>query len=224
MSYCVEFGENTFNFDYTFKNRTHYKQVGSFSFSSIMTCELESWLPLQANKYPQVMALFIAKVTCRSLHPLLWTAVATQESNMVPLKWSRSISWHLFLNSMKTPARRMLWFFFFFFPSSISAVPQLFETCCGFDFFQLPPVMKITLIACLWNIQSETEYAVTITNRWRLTFYIPCYSISSFLWIFVVVFSLKPEYPLKSCDPCSSFIYKVTSWSEKRLVFLSNSP
>ena len=55
--------------------------------------------------------------------------------------------------------------FFFFFPSSISAVPQLFETCCGFDFFQLPPVMKIALIACLWNIQSETEYAVTITNR-----------------------------------------------------------
>ena len=42
MSYCVEFGENTFNFNYTFKNRTHYKQVGSFSFSSIMTCELES--------------------------------------------------------------------------------------------------------------------------------------------------------------------------------------
>ena len=78
--------------------------------------------------------------------------------------------------------------FCFFFSSSISAVSQLFETCCGFDFFQLPPVMKITLIACLWNIQSETEYAVTITNRWRLTFYIPCYSISSFLWIFVVVF------------------------------------
>lgn len=218
MSHCVEFGENIFN--YTFKNRTHYKLVGSFSFSSIMTCELESWR-LQANKYPQVIALFIAKVTCRSLRPLLRTAVATQESNLVPRKWSHSISWHLFLNSMKTPARRMLCVFF---SSNISAVPQLFETCCGFDFFQLPPVMKITLIACLWNIQSETEYSVTITNRWRLIFYIPCYSISSFLWIFVVVFSLKPEYPLKSCDPCSSFIYKVTSWSEKRLVFLSNSP
>ena len=222
MSYYVEFGENIFDFIYTFKNRTYYKQVGSFSFSSIMTCELESWLPSQANKYPQVIALFIAKVTCRNLCPVLWTAVATQESNLVLHKWSRSISWHLFLNSMKTPAHRMLWFFFFF-SSSISAVSQLFETCCGFDFFQLPPVMKITLIACLWNIQSETEYAVTITNRWRLTFYIPFYSISSFLWIFVVVFSLKPEYLLKSCDLCSSFIYKVTSRSEKRLVFLSNS-
>lgn len=52
---------------------------------------------------------------------------------------------------------------FFFY--SISAVPQLFETCCGLEFFRLPPVMKITLIACLWNIQSETEYAETITNR-----------------------------------------------------------
>lgn len=223
MSYCVEFGENTFNFDYTFKNRTHYKQVGSFSFSSIMTCELESWLPLQANKYPQVMALFIAKVTCRSLHPLLWTAVATQESNLVPLIWCLHLLTFIFKFYENTSSQDVV-VFFFFFPSSISAVPQLFETCCGFDFFQLPPVMKITLIACLWNIQSETEYAVTITNRWRLTFYIPCYSISSFLWIFVVVFSLKPEYPLKSCDPCSSFIYKVTSWSEKRLVFLSNSP
>lgn len=127
MSYCVEFGENTFNFDYTFKNRTHYKQVGSFSFSSIMTCELESWLPLQANKYPQVMALFIAKVTCRSLHPLLWTAVATQESNLVPLKWSRSISWHLFLNSMKTPARRMLWFFVFFFLQYFCCSPAVWN-------------------------------------------------------------------------------------------------
>lgn len=53
----------------------------------------------------------------------------------------------------------------FLFPSSISAVSQLFETCCVFEFLKLPPVMKITLIACLWNIQSETEYAVTITNR-----------------------------------------------------------
>ena len=114
MSYCVEFGENTFNFDYTFKNRTHYKQVGSFSFSSIMTCELESWLPLQANKYPQVMALFIAKVTCRSLHPLLWTAVATQESNLVPLIWCLHLLTFIFKFYENTSSQNVVVFFFFF--------------------------------------------------------------------------------------------------------------
>lgn len=116
----------------------------------------------------------------------------------MPHKWLCSISWHLFLNSMKTPAQRMLCVLFFL---QISVVPQLFETCCVFEFLKLPPVMKITLIACLWNIQSETEYTVTITNRWRLTFYIPCYSISSFLWLLVrfCFFALKPENPLKFC-------------------------
>ena len=162
-------------------NTTDNKYI---SFFSMMTCEFDSWLPLQTNRYPQVIALFIAKVTSRNLCSVLWTTV---ESNLVPHKWLRSISWYLFLNSTKTLAHRMLLLCFFFSPS-ISAVPQLFETCCGFDFFQPPPVMKITLIACLWNIQSETEYAVTITNRWWLTFYIPCYSISRFLWLLVWLF------------------------------------
>lgn len=102
----------------------------------------------------------------------------------MPHKRLHSIFWHLFLNSTKTLAHRMLCFVFVFFLSSISAIPQLLETCCVFEFLKLPPVMKITLIACLWNIQSETEYAVTITSRWRLTFYIPWYSISSFLAFF----------------------------------------
>lgn len=107
-----------------------------------------------------------------------------------------------------------------FFSSSISTVPQLFETCCVFEFLKLPPAMKITLIACLWNIQSETEYAVIITNRWKLTFYIPCYSISSFPWLFFFFFffALKQKYPLKFCGHSSIIPQRATSWSEKRFV------
>lgn len=137
----------------------------------------------------------------------------------MPHKWLCSISWHLFLNSTKTPAHRMLCMGFFSY--SISVVPQLFETCCGFEFFKLPPVMKITLIACLWNIQSETEYAGTITNRWRLTFYILCFVISSFLWLLVGLFSFfffLPDYLFKFWAHTSIVSLMATSWSEKRLV------
>lgn len=103
-----------FYFKYIFMNTTDNKYI---SFFSMMTCEFDSWLPLQTNRYPQVIALFIAKVTSRNLCSVLWTTV---ESNLVPHKWLRSISWYLFLNSTKTLAHRMLLCFFF---------PQYF--CCS---------------------------------------------------------------------------------------------
>lgn len=91
----------------------------------------------------------------------------------------------------------------FFFLSSISAVPQLFETCC--DLTSLPPVMKITLIACLGTIQPETEYAATITNRWRLAFYVPQqFLMASFLVYYYYHYYFVARLSLKSCGHSSS--------------------
>lgn len=49
-------------------NTTDNKYIRFFS---MMTCEFDSWLPLQTNRYPQVIALFIAKVTSRNLCSVL---------------------------------------------------------------------------------------------------------------------------------------------------------
>lgn len=51
-------------------------------------------------------------------------------------------------------------------------VSLLFKACCS-CLLPLPdPVMKITLITCLWNTLSGTEYAVTTTNIQSWTLYI----------------------------------------------------
>lgn len=87
----------------------------------------------------QAIALFIAKVTSRNLCSVLWTTIANQKSNLVPHKRLHSIFWHLFLNSTKTLAHRMLCFVFVFF---------------SFQYFCYSPAVGNML--CLWVPQTTS--------------------------------------------------------------------
>ena len=131
-----------------------------------MTCDFESWLPLQADKRPPAFILYYIcsiyfQITSRNLCSVLSTIIATQESNLVPHKWLCSITWHLFLNSTKTPAHRMFCLFFFL---------QYF--CCSPAVWNMLWLRVLQTTSCdedylnyLFIVHSETEYAETITNR-----------------------------------------------------------
>lgn len=122
---CEEFGGNRFYFKYL-----TIGQIINMWEIFLLSDDLRIWvLDTFTNQWTSpAIALFIAKVTSRNLCSVLWTAIATQESNLVPHKWLCSISWHLFLSSMKTPAQRMLCFFVF--PPDFCCSPAVGNMLC----------------------------------------------------------------------------------------------